>query len=424
MSEKVISNWKQGSAPIVYGAYVCYIVYLNLRVINWISPVSKTIEIGILLAAGILAAAYFDLFCLRTFRSVPVKIVCLSASVLFLAVWATHGEYPATFWLPAALILMTAGKSFQRIAFRSFCAHCGVFICAMLGYACHLTLETVNTDPIKQTITGVGRSLGFVHPNSLALYVFLICLLGWYLWLKKRPGITFLYFWGIAVPVYYITRSRTALMGYALFPLMSLAGYLVSEKPPAYQKGAGRPAMQTIKTVLTAGIPFELFGITLLLSFNWKILWSVFHGTVMWNMASRFVQGGIAISQYGIRLTGSDIDLSGKVYLRIDEIKVKLYNLDNAYLGTLMEKGLLYLCALLLILTLVLLKCIREQNAPLLCVIIILLLLAMMETYPLKPFYNLAYFYLLADPGPEQVGRGQLVTVHRPANSALSLQAH
>ena len=150
--------------------------------------------------------------------------------------------------------------------------------------------------------------------------------------------------------------------------------------------------------VCMVAAPFLYFALSLILTRFMEPLTAAFEKTPLWNMASRFVQGGIALSYYGVTLLGHTIDASGAVKMELAGYVEPLLYLDNAYISELVYRGLIGVLLELVFLSAINRKCIRTKNLALLHIANVMLLVGLMEHYTMFPAYNFTLIYLLARP--------------------------
>ena len=165
-------------------------------------------------------------------------------------------------------------------------------------------------------------SLGFNHPNTLAsLAMSLVLEQAWLT--RRRPGVayTFLLLLGV-VPLYLLTRNRTAIMLTAAFPLLL---------PYAFRR---RPLR---KVARIAWMLFPLlvisFSITAMMLCQRSLLFREFDLL----MGNRFWNSLKVYRQYGISLLGQRVQLLSVRLARVQHESPIL--LDVAYLRTLIQAG-------------------------------------------------------------------------------------
>ena len=165
-------------------------------------------------------------------------------------------------------------------------------------------------------------SLGFNHPNTLAsLAMSLVLEQAWLT--RRRPGVayTFLLLLGV-VPLYLLTRNRTAIVLTAAFPLLL---------PYAFRR---RPLR---KVARIAWMLFPLlvisFSITAMMLCQRSLLFREFDLL----MGNRFWNSLKVYRQYGISLLGQRVQLLSVRLARVQHESPIL--LDVAYLRTLIQAG-------------------------------------------------------------------------------------
>ena len=169
-------------------------------------------------------------------------------------------------------------------------------------------------------------SLGFNHPNTLAsLAMSLVLEEAWLT--KRRPGLiyTFVILLG-AVPLYFVTRNRTAIALTAAFPLLL---------PYAFRR---RPVRRAAR-VFWMLFPFLIIGFSIAAMFLCRRI-PVFQQFDAL-MSNRFWNSLKVYRQYGISLLGQRVRLLSVRIARTQHESPIL--LDVAYLRTLIQSGPLIL---------------------------------------------------------------------------------
>ena len=353
--------------------------YRNMR------TAGQAINSIVLLLSCMYVLAYLVL---RFGKWLPVIPLCiLSGFVLPLFQHILFEDY--RFIMTAVLALMACRKDYRQILMVYLILY-AVFL--MIGIAgCPLGLTY---DVYKYEKYGTGHSLGLVHANTTARFLFQILSLTWYLYLRRRPALTFALFWLACLPVLYIFQCRTVLLLMAAFPFLALAAERASDLGKLSDTSAGRLFMQ-IGMLTACAAPFCFFALTVLLSYLPEWLQRT-KGHLFYNLAGRFVQAGLAIRHYGLHLFGQEIDTSGKISQFILGREERLHVIDNAYAAYALQMGMLFMAATLGWLSAANARCLKNRDLRLLLLALLMLVYALTERGGLMIEYNYLFLYPLA----------------------------
>ena len=318
--------------------------------------------------------------------TIPAYCMLVKAAALIRPVMTTEQFFAA---VTVYLVIFSHGKSFRTIL-KVYLFSYGLFLTA--GIAGSLLGYTV--DQVKTTVYGMKHSFGFVHPNTVAHFLFIILTILWYLYLYKKTSdsgqdtialsfrdakgmfLTLFMFWGFMIPVAILVRCRTIMVLMLLFPFMQWAA-----------AKAGKYAV---------GLPWACFAVSLLLSSRIEMLHRIPADSILWSTGQRFIQSGIALNQYGLHLLGQRIT-TGSAQMVLDGKTVKLYVLDNAYITYGLMHGLIWLIPVLFWLSYANREAFRQKDYALLGIACLMLLFAVMERRGLEASYNFLFLYPLAD---------------------------
>ena len=383
------SEWQKGPEILFYSGLILFLAHTQMLDINWTNEFVCNIGAALLDLAGIIGLLYAALVLVLWKKNIPTYLLTVAAAVLFLLWWPGQRYYVRLTTVEILLILMADTKKYRNILKCYFCIYLTGLIAALSGLALHFTEGFIKAEDY-----GTGHSCGYTYPNIMAFYLFLILMLAWYLWLRNKNAITLFMFWLAAVPVWTYIKCRTVAVLMVFFPLLVIACGLFEKD----QKRVSAMLENKVWNVCMVAAPFLYFALSLILTRFMEPLTAAFEKTPLWNMASRFVQGGIALSYYGVTLLGHTIDASGAVKMELAGYVEPLLYLDNAYISELVYRGLIGVLLELVFLSAINRKCIRTKNLALLHIANVMLLVGLMEHYTMFPAYNFTLIYLLAGP--------------------------
>lgn len=225
-------------------------------------------------------------------------MICLTGFVLFFAFRATGFPLLSEF---CGLVLLsnflssphvTAKVTFGTLLFYI------VFLCVGLavGWVNNLTLSFEYAASVP--------TFGMSHPNLIALVLFSVFILIWYLWLADRPLLTLAIFWIAAGGIWYLTRCRTILLVMGVFPVLYLiARYLL-------KKGNTK----VFRLLICFPVFFAMLSVVCM---YWLPTQSLF--STNGNFFLRFSFPWKAVNQYGLSLFGGapQADIIDNVFLHI-----------------------------------------------------------------------------------------------------------
>ncbi len=388
-----IHAWKQGPDILFYTALTMYLVYNEARLVQWTAPEASTLQNALLNLTAAVIGCYVITVLLRLRKNLWMGLLCASAAVLFVLFWPDRGHWVRIYCVSVALILLAAGKNYRRVLKCYLYVTLAVMCVTFMGQIFHFTSDVVLEDPGKIEQVGTGHSLGFAHPNVTGLFIYLICVLVWYLWLEQRRYLSVVLFWGAASVVWFVMKSRTVFALLVCMPFLDLLRrFIVRARPDT----KGRRVRRGVLRGILAGMPFLAWLLSLFLAENMDALTLKTTGTFFWTFSSRFVQGGIVIKTFGVPLFFHGNRFTEPVYMVVGGQNQGAEVLDNPYLKDLVLRGLILTIAELLILVFVNIRCIRERNSRLLLLSVLFTLIGLMENYGVRVQYNFTFLYLFA----------------------------
>ena len=225
-------------------------------------------------------------------------MICLTGFVLFFAFQATGFPLLSEF---CGLVLLSnflsSPRTTAKVAFGTILFYI-VFLCVGLavGWVNNLTLSFEYAASVP--------TFGMSHPNLIALVLFTVFILIWYLWLADRYLLTLLIFWISAGGIWYLTRCRTILLVMGVFPLLYLiVRYLL-------KKGNTK----VFRLLICFPVFFAMLSVVCMYWLPTQLLFST-NG----NFFLRFSYPWRVVSQYGLSLFGGapQVDIIDNVFLHI-----------------------------------------------------------------------------------------------------------
>ena len=398
------AEWQKGPEILFFSGLLLFLIHTQMFDINWTNKVAAHVMAAVLDIVAVLCGLYAALVVYQLKKSISVFLITALVMALFLMQWSGWSYYVRCTAAAVFLILMAGGRNYRSILKCYLIVLLGGCFTALLGLVLHFSEDLAKTENY-----GVGHSCGYIHPNTAAMYLFLILLLIWYLYLRNKNLPVFALFWAAVIPVWFYMKCRTISGLLICFPFLAMH----CEKTQRSEKQMVVRQNRRSWKIFMISMPFLFFLLSLFLSRHMEFLTGVFEKTPLWNMASRFVQGGIALSWYGVTLTGHPIDSSGAIAMELAGYVEPLLLLDNVYISELIYRGLIGVIPELLYLSAVNLKCIRTKDLALLTISNVLLLFGLMEHYTIFPAYNFTLIYLFAGQAlpPETAKQGETETV-------------
>ena len=324
----------------------------------------------------------------------------LLAAALILAVTAFFSQKMSTnvygVVFDAFFCIMAYGKEFKKILKCMLGVSVGMLIIAAIGVPMGITLDLEKPDYISTT-----HSLGINYPNTWGYLVFLAMMLLWYLYLRFKPVITFVLFWGAGFIMYkYISCNTIAALSFA-FPVLALCTDLIekrADKKAALNCGQEGHKKQDIGIFgwIVVWIPFLAFAFMLFASMNYEWMHAKLYGTRLHNFAMRFVQGGLYFRTYGFPLVGNPYRSNNYTYVNVNGSFEKVGILDSSFAAYLIMRGLLWMIYTLLWLCLANWKALKKRDYAIPFLGSLILVFAMMERPGLDMWYNFILLYPLA----------------------------
>lgn len=223
--------------------------------------------------------------------------------------------------------------------------------------------------------------MGFIHPNTLAGLIMVICLEWIYIRYNNIKIYDYLGIIVIMFIVYKITDSRSSIIVIIMALILTIY----------FKKYHKKFEKRNIMKLLFSSIIFFLMLGSVILCINYNI-----HNEFMLNLnklfSGRINQGNIFINNYGFSIIGQSVETVS--YRAALNKNIKAAILDNAYINMGIIYGIIPLFLFLLSYSLLIKKAIKERIYPILVMLITFALYGVMETYLFNIIYNLFLIFI------------------------------
>lgn len=280
--------------------------------------------------------------------------------------------------------LMAYGKNYKNLLKCLLFIPILTLLIAGLGLLMGFTVDSGK--PSQEEMT---RSLGIIYPNTWGYIAFQALLIAWYLYFKKHALVTVIIFWATAAFMYFVVGCRTITALAVVFPLV---GKLViwTEDRAKQREQKKRPG---IIGWIAVGLPVLCYVFTIVLSFQMEMMQKLY-STPLASMAMRFVQGGIALDEYGFPLIGHP--MKAGITRILNGYTETLSIMDNAYSSFTILKGMIWMVCCLFWLTAAQWNGWKNRDYGIMLIGGFMLFFALMEHPGLELWYNFVLFLPLA----------------------------
>lgn len=375
---------------VLLGVYIA--IYFALR-INWFSDLQRTVlYIRTLLLSVIMFGSAIYLFFIiiewkKLLKNTPALIitgVVITGLTALFSYTMTLEAYNVA--LDLFFCVMACGKRYKNILRTVLGAALGVLVVAFLCLKLGLALEFVKPNNVSP-----GHSLGIIYPNTWGSIAFLAATITWYLWLKDKVVISFVFFWALTAFMYFYISCRTIALLALIFPaLAALTMWL--------QKRQANNAINRVGAVgnIVMLTPFLCFALTLVLCWQMEWVHRTFNNTVLGTMAMRFVQGGISFRYFGFPLIGHPFVAQDTIARMIDGELVYFTVMDSAYASYAILRGMIWLIGALVWICWANRRALKRGDYALVLLSVLISVFAIMERPGLDVWYNFMLLYPLA----------------------------
>ena len=385
-----------------------YVTIFFLLKFGW-APGTEQINSNIryaLLGIVMWGSALYLFFVIAAWKSMwdhNLQLIAVAA-VILAATWFFSKKMSTNLYgvvMDVFFCLMACGKDYKKMLRCILGVAVIMLILAALGLPLGYTWDLVKPDNPNP-----GHSLGINYPNTWGYLVFLAMMITWYLYLRFRPLVTFVFFWSVSAFMYIYVCCRTvSLLGLA-FPVLALLVDLLEKRADrrAEEKQAG--TMDRAAAGIVSSLPFCAFAFMMILSRQYKWMHKHFYYTWFHNFAMRFVQGGLYFKSYGIPLVGNPYQSNRYIYVNVNGEFLEVGILDSSFAAYIIMRGILWLTYTLAWLSAAIWKAMKKRDFAIPFLEFIILIFAMLERPGLEMWYNFILLYPLAKvvskPGTEK----------------------
>ena len=394
---------KSGPEFPFYILVICYVVSEYAQRIFWTVEIFSDHQISVLdyivlFGSGVYLCYKTAMW--KTLREKPLLLLPVILAIgllscfflLYLVEDWNHRKVAYTIVIDVFLCLMAYGKDYKKILKCLVYIPIAVLLIAGVGLLLGFTENFAKAGQSEST-----RSLGIIYPNTWGYIAFQAMLLVWYLYLKKKPLLTFAMFWALGIFMYFVIGCRTIAVLSMAFPPVSMLTEWVEKRERKLGKKPGLIAWAAI------ALPILCYAVSIGLSLEKEWVAMTFYPTKLHpnaplhSTAMRFVQGGLALEAFGFPLFGRPMTLMRPVWL--DEaatgVKESLYVMDNAYVTFTITKGVLWIICALAWLTFAQWKGWKNKDYSILIIGSFMVVFAVMECPGLEVWYNFVLLYPL-----------------------------
>ncbi len=388
---------KSGPDFLYFVLVICYVVSEYVVCIYWTSDIFSDTRFNffnyfILFGSGVYLCYKITVWKKlldKPYFLIPlilgIGVLCGSLLMFLDRDWK-HNKVVFTVIIDIFLCLMAYGKNYKKLLQWLVFVPAATLLIAGLGLLTGWTQEFAKMGQEEST-----RSLGIIYPNTWGYIAFQMMLLVWYLYLKKKPLISFAMFWLMSVFMYFVIGCKTIVALSLAFPLISLLTVRMEkqERKPGKKPG--------VIGWIAIGLPMICYALSIGLCLAKEWVAVTFYFTKLHSTAMRFVQGGLALEYFGFPLFGRQMLLKAKLYLDPSTgINEYLYVMDNAYATFTITKGVLWIACCLAWLIFAQWRGWKNKDYSILLIGSFMLIFAVMERPALEVWYNFAMLYPLA----------------------------
>ena len=355
-----------------------------------------------LIGIVIWGAALYLFFVIASWKNLWKKNIALlfTGAVLFSAVLLFSKKMSTNTYgvvMDIYFCVMACGKDYKKML------RCILAVAVVMLFLAGIGMPLGYTwDLAKPENVAPGHSLGIIYPNTWGYLAFLAMMITWYLFLRFKPLLTFIFFWGISAFMYYYICCRTiTLLGIA-FPVIAFGVDCMekhadrnTEQDAEITERKKAPGSRAALVLITM-MPFIAFAFMMFVSMQYVWLHKHLYNTWFHNFAMRFVQGGLYFRTYGFPLVGNPYRSNRYTYINVNGSFEQVGILDSSFASYIIMRGLLWILYTLTWLSTALYKAMKNRDYAIPFLEFIILLFAMMERPGLEMWYNFVMLYPLA----------------------------
>ena len=313
---------------------------------------------------------------------IPIGVALAAAAFWFGRVMSTN-SFGVVF--DVFFCLMAAGKDYKRILRCILWPTLVMLAVALIGIFVGFTLDMQKPENISP-----GHSLGINYPNTWGYIAFLAMLILWYLRLRNKPLLTFLFFWGVTVFMYFYISCRTIAVLAVVFPVFAFIVDWIERRADQSSTRVG-----WFGWIVTA-LPFLAFAFMMYVSMQYKWVHKYLYPTALLTFAMRFVQGGLYFKTYGLPVFGNPYRSDQYTFVMVNGTFEKVGILDSSFAAYIIMRGMFWLAYTLSWLSFAIWRALRRRDYAIPFLTAIILVFAMMERPGLEMWYCFILLYPLA----------------------------
>lgn len=306
----------------------------------------------------------------------PVKRLLKVAAILLVEELSTYYA-PSNFLTPLFWFLAAGeGVDVRKVVRALYITQTVMIIMvvclAVSGEITNLTVKRAGSEELRY-------ALGFVHPNTFALYALQVCLMHFYL-RKQRVGLLdFAYFGVVFYVIYFVANSRTNAVLMLSLMLFCFAYRLAVN---------GRRSTERFAGFWLKCLSFSLIGVTGLSMIETFVPITIFSDS---NLQARANHALAYQEYYGLSLFGQPLILG----YQNERVEHNLFTLDNSYAYLLIGFGIVVFALFMLMQILMLRKALKERDYCTLIVLAIYWVVGFTETALIQTWFNFSSFFML-----------------------------
>ncbi|MGX8704988.1 MAG: hypothetical protein ACSW8J_00260 [bacterium] len=317
-----------------------------------------------------------------------VLALVLIGAPLLAATWLFHRKMSNNAFgvvFDVYFCVMAIGKDYRKILRCILWPTLVVLALAYIGIHAGFTIDMQKPENISP-----GHSLGINYPNTWGYIAFLAMMLIWYLRLRNKPVLTFLFFWGVSAFMYFYISCRTIAVLTVVFPVFALFVDWIERRADKSSTKVG-----WFGWIVTA-LPFLAFAFMMYVSMQYKWVHKYLYPTALFTFAMRFVQGGLYFKTYGLPIFGNPYRSNQYTFVNVNGTFEKVGILDSSFAAYIIMRGLFWLTYTLSWLSFAIWKALRRRDYAIPFLTAIILVFAMMERPGLEMWYCFVLLYPLA----------------------------
>ena len=369
-----------------------YVLIALILKVEWSDGVAKGIGylrlalVSIVMWGGV-GYLFFTVVAWRKLWKNVLALVLIGAPLLA-ATWLFHQRMSNNAFgvvFDVYFCVMAIGKDYRKILRCILWPTLVALALAYIGIHAGFTIDMQKPENISP-----GHSLGINYPNTWGYIAFLAMMLIWYLRLRNKPVLTFLFFWGVSAFMYFYISCRTIAVLTVVFPVFALFVDWIERRADKSSTKVG-----WFGWIVTA-LPFLAFAFMMYVSMQYKWVHKYLYPTALLTFAMRFVQGGLYFKTYGLPIFGNPYRSNQYTFVNVNGTFEKVGILDSSFAAYIIMRGLFWLTYTLSWLSFAIWKALRRRDYAIPFLTAIILVFAMMERPGLEMWYCFVLLYPLA----------------------------